>query len=123
MIGDASDRDARFIGRGVLAVSVLCGPGLWILAFWFAYQAWRPGVPSLVFFSGGYLTFLFCWWALWGVIAGPTRLRPWWFALASVLNAIAGVRIGLGQSSPERWIGLFFIAYSVWQFFVFRRKP
>ncbi|MEK7638308.1 MAG: hypothetical protein AAB375_02705 [Patescibacteria group bacterium] len=121
MIGDAIEWIAKSISRGLLAMSVLCGPAFWILSFWFAYLLWRPGISSEMFLSSAYLTFLFAFWAAWGLIGGPMHIRPWWFALASALNAFAGIRIFSGQPSPERWIALLFIAYSLWQFFIFRR--
>ena len=78
MIGDAIEWIAKSISRGLLAMSVLCGPAFWILSFWFAYLLWRPGISSEMFLSSAYLTFLFAFWAAWGLIGGPMHIRPWW---------------------------------------------
>lgn len=123
MIGDAIEWIAKSISRGLLAVSVLCGPALWILSFSFASLLWRPGISSEMFLSTVYLFFLFTCWAAWGLVAGPMRFRPSWFGFASALSAFAGISIIFGQPSPVRWLGLLSIAYSLWQFFIFHRKP
>ena len=121
MISDAIEWIAKSISRGLLAVSVLCGPALWILSFWFAYVMWFPGISTEVFLSAAYLFFLCVCWAVWGLIGGPMHFRPWWFALASALSAFAGISVIFSQPSPYRWLGLLSIAYSLWQFFIFRR--
>ncbi len=106
---------------GLLAISVLCGPGIWFLALSAAYSAWLPGNSDggLVFLL--WLSFVFMSWAFWGIVVAPRRFRHWWFLLCSLLNMLGGIAVLVSTEPYAKFTCLPFLAYSLWQFFVSRR--
>ncbi len=112
----------RVIQDGLLAISVLCGAGLWLFAFATGYSAWliRNDDATVLMFL--WASFVSVSWALWGITSGPWRLRVWWFGLASFLNMLAGVAIGTSGRPHAIPIGVLFLSYSLWQFIISQRS-
>ena len=109
------------INDGLLAVGVLLGPGLWLAGIACAYTAWQPGIPNEEIAELLFASFVFLSWALWGIVSGPRRIRLWWFLLSSLLNMLGGFA-ELVSNEPNHYpVGALFLAYSLWQFFVYRR--
>jgi len=116
----------RWLGEavhdGLIAFSVICGPVVWLMAIACAYTAWQPGVSPEATLQFLLASFIFGCWGLWGLTSGPWRVRNWAFGGASLLNLVTGawmLRSGEQHSMP---IGFLFLGYSLWQFFVFRRR-
>lgn len=117
------DGICRFIKGGLLAVSVLFGPWMWLIAFESSRLVWQQSTDPALILHLLLVSFIMGCWAVWGLVVAPAHIRGWWFLVASLSSAYIGVRIILGLPAPARWSGLLFIAYSLWQFFIFRRKP
>lgn len=116
------DRLGEALRDGLLGFSVICGPAVWLMAIACSYTAWQSGVSLQGTLELLAASFVFGCWALWGLISGPWRVRNWAFLLASILNVATGawmLRSGEKHSIP---VGFLFLAYSLWQFFVFRRR-
>jgi hypothetical protein len=86
-----------------------------------AFTAWQPNIEEAAILELLAASFVFMCWALWGIVSGPWRLRLWWFCLASLLNLGAGFFIFVSDRPFSKPIGILFLGYSLWQFFVFRR--
>ncbi len=112
---------ARLVKDGLLAVSVLLGPAMWLLVIACFYTAWLPGNDESVLLGFLCVGLVLTRWALWGMFEGPVRIRRWFFLLASVFNIIGALE-EVKSDLPNKYIAAaLFLAYSLWQFIVFRR--
>ena len=105
----------------LLAVSVMCGPGLWISALGAAHSAWSTRNDDSAVLGFLFLSSVIASWALWGILSGPEHLWTWWFGLTSMLNLLAGLAITVSDEPYAIPVGVLFFGYSLWQFLVFHR--